>query len=215
MIYQTEQQLREKIEPVMPPAAETTFPAWLNALDENLVARGGLRWLLAHTFTGVVWGRRDEDGWHLSDGLNESEADETFPRLNPESLLHLRIFGPKGEIYIWHDGSELRGRAIVDDSEALNEDIHLAEEHILWGTSGEVQGDFTILRDGQQKMMHAFPLPLPDAAFGGFHRPARLQLRHYITRHEATGLARITLTRLYDLAYAESSLKKKEASHGA
>lgn len=215
MNYITEKWLREQMITVEPPKESRSIYDWLNGPDESLLDKGEIRWLLAHTFTGLVWGRREADGWHLSSELNEDSADEIFPRLDTGTVLHLRLFGKKGEIYIWRDGERLRGRAIFDESENLIEAHQQAETHILWGTKGEVKDKFTVLSDGQQKLMHAFPLPLPEQAFGGFHRPARLHLRHYITRHEETGLARIALTRLYDVSYEEPSVKQKEASNGA
>ncbi|MFQ5421546.1 MAG: CRISPR-associated protein Csx19, partial [Anaerolineae bacterium] len=124
----------------------------------------------------------------------------------------MRIFGKKGELFIWRDSDRLRGRAIFDESEQLPPYCQ-TETHILWGTNGQPENGFTILTDGSQRLLHAFPLLVPQEAFGPFRRPTQLLLRHYVTRHEETGMARITMSRLYDLDYEKP--KKKEGKNGS
>ena len=164
-------------------------------------------WLLAQTYAGIVWGRMDEDGWHLSGDLGDE-----YPPLKIDSLLELRIFNPTGEILVWRDGAGLHGRFIADDEEVSLP--HRDETQILWGTRGEPVGNqFTRMTDGDQKLLHAVPLAVPSAAEGPWWRPLRLKVRHYITRDEETGLARITLSRLVNLEVEH--FNRREVGNGS
>lgn len=168
--------------------AESDLTAWLKAQSPDL------NWLLAHTYDGVVWGRRDEEDWHLSSDL----IDES-PPLEREVLEQLRLFGENGELFVWRDDAGLHGRQITDG--AGNETLdYMNETQILWGTFGEkLDNQFTRLEDGAQGLVHAVPLEIPPSAFGNSRRPVRLVVRHYITRDQNTGLGRITRSRLVGL----------------
>lgn len=80
----------------------------------------------------------------------------------------------------------------------------LDEQQILWGTSGEECDTFTLLRDGEQGLRHAVPLTGLAPMFGydgaARRRPVRLRVRHYIDSDRDTGVARLALSRLVDIA---------------
>jgi CRISPR-associated protein (TIGR03984 family) len=164
---------------------------WLNKQPD------GLNWLLAHVYTGVVWGRRADGRWQISSDVSPEE-----PQLEVDSLLELRIFGPPGEVFAWRAPDGLRARGLFEQESSERDLDILEEEQIVWGTQIEKSLDeFTRVSDGQQGLSMLVPLRLPEEAFGQSDnpRPVRLRLRHYVTCHEETGLARITLSRLYDL----------------
>ena len=56
----------------------------------------GLDWLLATTFTDVVWGLKKDGAWQLS------PEGATLPA---DRLLELRAFGPDAEIFVWRDAA--------------------------------------------------------------------------------------------------------------
>ncbi|MCP4419886.1 MAG: TIGR03984 family CRISPR-associated protein [Chloroflexi bacterium] len=149
------------------------------------------KWLLAHTYDGVVWGRW-ADGWQLSSGLIDSS-----PELTADMLLELRLFGPDSELYVWRDGPDLRARTIVDSPG--DEVAYYDEPQLLWGTVGkEVGNGFTKLKDGSQGLAHAVPLDSIDFKDENT-RPVSLYLRHYVEKDAETGLARVTKSRLLKL----------------
>lgn len=159
----------------------------------------GLDWLLATTFTDVVWGLKKDGAWQLS------PEGATLPA---DHLLELRAFGPDAEIFVWRDAAGLRARLRRDGMGDKAYDTY-PEEQLLWGTvrpdvaPGEVPPGFTRLAEGDQGLVHEPPLELDagyfitdeqDKRFG--HRPARLVLRHYVEREAETGLARVVDSRL-------------------
>src|SRR5690606_24322552 len=151
-------------------------------------------WLLAHLYSGVVWGRREADSWKLSSGLVASS-----PPLDASALLQLRVFGDRGEIFVWRSGGQLYAREIVEEGEELRD--CLDEAHVVWGSKGQSLGNgFTRLEDGEEGLVHAVPLPLGAFDARSF-RPVRLHVRHYLVRDDETGLARIGSSRLRTLTY--------------
>lgn len=189
------QRLKSEAKRCDPPAPAADVLQWLADQD------AGLSWLLATTHGVVVWGRKGDDGWRLSDGSRV---------LPGENLLDLRAFGESAEVFVWRDASGLRARRRVDGQG--NELDTLEETQLLWGTEPDPESQphagFFPLRDGEQGLRHAPPLALDesyfvrpagegeeqDAHYG--HRPARLRLRHYIGEDKDTGVARIVDTRL-------------------
>jgi CRISPR-associated protein (TIGR03984 family) len=164
-----------------------------------------LKYLLAHTDDGVIWGRFD--------GGKLTTAEKVFypcnfnvhlPKLRLLTLQQCRIFGKKAEILLWHAGRQWKARLIEyrDTLECIE------ESQVLWGTQkekgtqgedGEIQG-FTLVSDGSQGLKHA--VPLTNIRFSNdkknLYRPIRLVIHHYI-KYDESGVARIYLSRLVDL----------------
>jgi len=177
------EEIRTKIE-AYPIPNDIDLLEWLRKQSDDL------EYLLAHTHSGIIWGRQDETGWVLS-----SDVLEDQPALEAASLQQLRLFNQNKEIFVWQDDTGLNGRQITDGvGDELN---YMDESQILWGTYGKnLDKDFTLLEDGVQGLFHAVPINIPSANFGNNRRPARLVVRHYITRHKETGLGRISYSRL-------------------
>lgn len=176
--------------------------AWLTETS------AGARWLLAHTYSGVVWGRRGEAGWAFSRGAQTNAAAPA-----PAELLMLRAFGPTAEVFVWRVADGLHARRLSDVEGATGEACD--EAQVLWGTKrhSPAAHGFSPLADGEEGLVHAPPLDIPDQLLGGndAHRPARLYLRHYLTRDKKTGLARIEDSRLFYVGYVDS----QEAANAA
>jgi len=192
---------RSAITPLTPPDA-VDLRDWLAQAEEGARRDDGLEWLLATTFSEVVWGLKKDGAWRLS------RVGATLPA---DRLLELRAFGPNAEVFVWRDATGLRARRRADDASDEGDDTY-DEEQLLWGTArpdvapGEVPPGFTRLTEGEQGLTHAPPLALDagyfitdedDERFG--HRPARLVLRHYVGRDDATGLARVVDSRLVEV----------------
>lgn len=169
------------------PMSNQTVANWLSGLQTDY------SWLLAHSYGGVVWGVFAANEWQLSDQFHPPALP-----FNGATVTQLRVFGQRGELFVWRDerglhGSELREVAERGDETAVKHEF-VDETQILWGTAILKQNDhFTLLTDGQQELNHAFPMKLKTVAN---HRPARLRLRHYLVRDSKSGLARISHSRL-------------------
>ncbi|MEZ4644804.1 MAG: CRISPR-associated protein Csx19 [Chloroflexota bacterium] len=177
----------QKVQTEMATAKKLTLPMadWLSKQGSPF------RWMLAHTFDGVIWGRLEASNWVLSSGMIPGS-----PQLNQAALLELRLFGEKGEAYVWRDGADLYYRTILDGNGASYD--YYDETCILWGTTSKpAKNDFTILSDGVQGLRHAVPfkITMPE----GNSRLAKMVMRHYIERHKETGLAHIKMSRLQAL----------------
>lgn len=188
--------IRSKVERLTTPAAADDLQQWLAETEGGARRDAGLEWLLATTFSEVVWGLKKDGAWRLS------RVGATLPA---DRLLELRAFGSEAEVFVWRDATGLHARRLADG--AGEEMDTFCEEQLLWGTESDPHGKaaagFTPLRDGEQGLRHAPPLALDagyfitdedDERFG--HRPARLVLRHYVDRDDATGLARVVDSRL-------------------
>lgn len=176
-----------------------------------------LQYLLAHADDGVIWGRVDKKG-HLQtsydalhaakarekwDGPRIAAARQSLPPLRIETLQQARLFGKKGELYIWKDGDGAwNGRLIanVKDKETADWTDYFDEPQLLWGTHGTpLAHKFTLLEDGAQGLRHAVPLRLKldeDPKTFGETRPPRLLVRHYLTDQ---GFAQVAASRLVAL----------------
>jgi CRISPR-associated protein (TIGR03984 family) len=169
-----------------PEADEPTMQVWL---QEQPV---GLEFLLAHTYDGVVWGRRVKGQWRLS-----SELGQPYPQLVASMLQTLHVFGVDEELFLWRgEDGRLCGRVFQENS-FPSDDVE-DETQILWGNLAQPRGDvFSELQDGRQGLIHAVPLTIHKD--GGKDRPAQLIVRHYIVRDPATGLALKWFSRLVTL----------------
>ena len=167
-------------------------------------------WLLAHAVDGVIWGRLDAGTLTLSGDVYASVS----PKLRNETLLEARLFGANAEVHLWRSGSGFAACRVsdVDQAGALAFD----EIHRLWGTMAEGRKDgFTLLADGREGLRHAFPIDVPNNAFGRTdserYRPAVLRTRHYLD-FDSDGRAVIAASRLVELIVETRGAKKEGAA---
>jgi CRISPR-associated protein (TIGR03984 family) len=196
MISRTIQEIASSVNPLEVPndLDPEPFRVWLTEQAKT----HKLRWLLAHTDCGVIWGAMRDDGLRLS---CEAFADE-FPGvwLDRATLQQGRLFGEDGELLLWQGGQGLQA-ILRRDSAGESTTLYLDEAHLLWGNRkrGEHDDGFILLAEGSQGIVHAPPLENAP----GDKKRAALHVRHYLTEEEATGLLRITASRLVKILEPE------------
>lgn len=146
-------------------------------------ARYGLQYLLAFADDGVIWGC-----WDQQHGLRL--ADSAFPKLKvalrTATLQQIRLFGVKGELFIWRNGNEFACRLIQDDGTTG------VQSYWLWGTAREANDGFSLMVEGTEGLRHAPPLVLPR---GG---RAVLKIKNYLA-YDDQGQAYIAGNRLVEV----------------
>lgn len=154
-------------------------------------------WLLIHADDGVIWGRREPNGNLLlsSDVFDRRNRHPAIAvELRTMTIQQCRVFGRGGELLIWREGPQFRGRAIQDQD---TKDVDLQDEqHLLWGNPVEERQGFSLLEEGQQGPKHAVPIVVPRNC------RASLTVRHYIGRDDH-GQAAVLVSRLLGLGLHE------------
>ena len=172
-----------------------TLPADLRAWLQSRATALGLRWLLAHTDSGVIWGEMRDDGLALS--------SDVFPRpgllLRVETLQQARLFGTAGELLLWRGPDEQWHATLRRDGEGDAGEC-FDEPYVLWGFKEErtPSGGFRELREGAEGIIHAPPLRRTPSE----KKRARLTMRHYL-QYDASGVIRIVAGRLLGLSESE------------
>jgi CRISPR-associated protein (TIGR03984 family) len=171
--------------------------AWLLATVQR--AQLSLRWLLAYTERGVIWGE-------LRDG-QLALSSEAFPAdkrsLRPQTLQQVRMFGEDGELLLFRGpGGDWQHCLRIDTSGAATE--YFDEDYLLWGYNNEQQSPvqqngFIELREGSEGIVHAPPLATMPSA----EKRARLRMRHYLQINPASGLMHVAASRLVKVIEAE------------
>ncbi len=160
-------------------------------------------WLLAHATDGVIWGRlTTENGEKRLDLSCDAGFDEVKTRLDFNTLEQARLFNESGEIRVWRTGNDFEARWIEDKADA----DYFDDPYLLWGTQATPSPDknFTLLRDGQEGLLHAVPGDWPNLHFSGMNRPLALLIRHYIA-YDEMGQAYIALSRLVKITMKEEN----------
>ncbi len=178
------------VEPVTLPA---DLRVWLQTRAETL----GLRWLLAHTDSGVIWGELRDSELALS--------SDAFPRpglrLRGETLQQARLFGAAGEVLLWRGPDEQwQATTRLDGTGEAGE--YFDEAYVVWGFKEErtLCDGFRELREGAQGIIHSPPLQRTPSNT----KRAHLTMRHYL-QHDTNGLIRIVAGRLLGLSEAKVS----------
>ena len=175
----------------LPNFQNTSLSSWFVEQAAQRYGKADKVFLLAHADDGVIWGRIENGQLKL--------AGNFFPEVTVElrllTLQQARLFNPQGELFIWRgaNNNEWCGRFLCD-ADGNKEDL-IDECHHLWGTASEPPGSkdgFTLMRDGQQGLLHAPPISLKRDERAG------LQVRHYID-YDEQGQAYIALSRLVDV----------------
>jgi CRISPR-associated protein (TIGR03984 family) len=159
-----------------------------------------LRWLLAHAYDGVIWGRYDESDGLITSAQAQEPEEHIAPLLRLETLLQCRLFGPAGELLIWKQDDHWQTRLLLESQHGSTPPID--EYQVLWGTRAASRAhDFSLLTEVRQNgMQHIVPIAssdLNDAVLR--NRRLRLLVRHYLDEDTTTGDVRIALSRLVEL----------------
>lgn len=156
-----------------------------------------LRWLLAHADDGINWGYIENDQLKLSYDCYPDYA----PPLRATTLQQVRLFGDKGELYLWPDEHGWRGR-FLDGSRDDTVEEQYEVQYLLWGTTQEDSKDgFLLLTDGQEGLRHALPLPA-DVTFHDQETYLALTVRHYLS-YDEDGQAYVAASRSVKLITVE------------
>lgn len=181
------------------PAKVTPLPIEMDNLTqwfEKQAEEHGLVYLLAHADDGVIWGRVENGKLKLAG----SSFAEVNVALRAVTLQQARLFSGVGELLIWRgEANEWHGRFVMDvPASSEGKDYYeecIEETHWLWGTASVPPGPqdgFTLMREGQQGLLHAPPIELKrDERVG-------LWVRHYLV-YDDQGQAYIALSRLVKL----------------
>jgi len=158
-----------------------------------------LRWLLAHCDDGVVWGRHDATAWRLS----SEPFPDISPRMAPNSVQQLRLFGPACELLFWRVDGGFCGRMLTHGPDSAEGSLHPeVQEYLLVGDRvvQPAREGFTVVGDGRGSR-HAVPLSCPESEFPAQPRrhPLRLKVWHYFTADSESGLVRVVASRLADV----------------
>lgn len=184
----TSDQCRYHVESVpIPPQAE--LAAWL--IEQARQYR--LRWLLAHTTAGIMWGELRDNELHFS---HKAFPPAVSMSLHWQSLQQARLFAPAGEVLLWHDGQQWRATRQWDEPGSTT--TYLEEPYLLWGysrdrTAPDVNDGFYLLKEGRRGIQHAPPVNASET-----HRAA-LSVRHYLQEEADSGALYIVASRLVAL----------------
>lgn len=156
-------------------------------------------WLLAHASNGVIWGRlTSEDGKKRLTLSSKAGFEELKAELDYETLEQARLFNETGELHLWRTPEgRFEARWLTDGP---TQD-HINQPYLLWGTKiVKRQNGFTLVRDGQEGLLHAVPGEWPLEIFDKKERkrPLALMVRHYI-KYDEMGQAYFAASRLVRL----------------
>jgi CRISPR-associated protein (TIGR03984 family) len=166
----------------------------------------GSGWLLAHATDGVIWGKLMSVGGKKELSLSsDAELEGIHTELDILTLEQARLFNEAGEFRVWRTENGFDARWITDGP-----DIDCIDQpYLLWGTDiVDVKTGFTLVRDGQEGLLHAVPGDWTHAGFDGIDRPLALIVRHYI-QYDEMGQAYFAASRLVRL---EETKEVKDAA---
>ena len=153
-----------------------------------------LVWLLAHADDGINWGMVQDSKLTVSGDLYPSYA----PLLRVETLQQVRLFGERGELYLWQADGVWQGRFLAGSADQTQE--ILTAEYLLWGDKwGDEdtlapQSGFVLLADGVEGLRHAPPLP-QGQDFDPTKQQLSLQVAHHVA-YDEDGQAYVAASRL-------------------
>jgi len=162
--------------------------AWLNWLKGSgppSTETHGVRFVLAHSDSGVTWGYLDDQGqWKLGSAIDPGLC----PMPTAQSLHELRLFGNAAEVLIWRGDNELQGRIIADDGIVCGSSDPLCPMN-----EGRcLRGECREMREGFKRYVDAGGAQhLAPESF-----PVEFSVRHYFEQDASTGAVRIAATRL-------------------
>ncbi|HXK58581.1 MAG TPA: CRISPR-associated protein Csx19 [Acidobacteriota bacterium] len=200
------------IEPLSPEACEQIL-GWVAGGAQMPESHDGLRWLLAHCYDGVTWGKRENSHWRLS----STSFPDLCPIVSKDNLLEMRLFGEEGEIMIWRSEKGFLGRRLADQQEQIDEAIRPEDEiRILLGD--RLVPDLPNPRDGFSRVataggtQQAVPVECTKDDFCGGRWPLCLTVRHYFEENPETGAVRVAATRLVNVFKVDVSRRCTDAS---
>ncbi len=194
-----------RIEPLSPERIPAAFAEdegrRLVKLATDHLGADGIRYALIHLDDGVLWG--SVDGAKLS---VPDPNDDWTPKLRSVTVQQCRVFGDRGELFIWREAeNRWRGRVVIEGGDT---DIAMFEEpQILYGDTAH-DGDerrelppppakpgFTAIYEFKKGtgIRQIVPIDATDAMERG--ERVTLTVRHYL-KPDDDGQARFFCSRL-------------------
>lgn len=111
---------------IIPPDFAESNGGWLVENTAELLESDKIGYVLIHADDGVLWGR-------IEDGrLVTPSRDEWVPELRSKTVQQCRVFGSKGELFIWRESEGIwNGRLLIEDGTAYRSKERRA---ILYGS---------------------------------------------------------------------------------
>lgn len=158
---------------------------------EGKAKEHNLTYLLVHADDGIIWGKMQNGGMHLSKGVYG-------PELRSMTIQTAYLFGESGELFLWKNDNMSWNARLVEDGlkEGDSKKIEYYDEcHLMWGDTIDKNKDgFALLRQGSEGLRHAPPL---DIKSNNICYP-KLKLRHYLN-YDEDGQAYIKFSRLVSI----------------
>ncbi len=193
MTKQFKQPAEPRIEPLekIPADFAADKGQWLVETAAGFLGAGGVSYALIHADDGVLW------GLVTGNQLTVPLPGDWTPALRSTTIQQCRIFGDKGELFIWREAEDQwRGRVVIEDTNVAYEKIE--EAQILYGNHVNslhaVPAGFTPIFEKTTGIRQIVPVAITQDQFDKGKR-VTLIVRHYLTADQE-GQAVITLSRL-------------------
>ena len=163
---------------------------WLTQWAQQLASADETVYVLIHADDGVLWGKI------IDATVVTAPADPWVPTLRTKTVQQCRVFGSRGELFIWREAEDRwHGRVLIE--EAANY-CTIEEEQVLWGEMAKAStSSFTPLFEEGEGMHQVVPLIVTQAQVHAQHR-VFLSVRHYLSEDD-DGQSRIVYSRLNGL----------------
>lgn len=171
---------------------------WLVETAAGFLGAGGIRHALIHADDGVLW------GLVTGNQLTIPDSSDWTPALRSTTIQQCRIFGDKGELFIWREAEgQWRGRVVIEDTNVVYEKIE--EAQILYGnrvnSSQAAPAGFTPIFEKTTGIRQIVPKQVTDQDFDN-GKCVILTVVHYLDA-DSDGQARYFCSRLKDINVAK------------
>jgi CRISPR-associated protein (TIGR03984 family) len=190
---------RPKLTPFPPDGIPASFAndsgEWLANRAAGFSTSGQSVFALIHMDDGVLWGRV-ENGQVITPPSND-----WTPQLRSRTIQQCRVFGTKGELFIWREADNTwRGREVIEDDDFTDEPIR--ESQILFGDRVDTDKErsqnllptFTPIIEVTTGIRQIVPITVTPADFQNRWR-VTLSVLHYLSE-DGEGQTRILCSRL-------------------
>lgn len=167
---------------------------WLADRTIGFATSGQSVYALIHADDGVLWGRIDN-------GQIITPSNDWTPQLRHRTIQQCRIFGTKGELFIWREAESVwRGREVIEENNVDYQPI--PESQILYGDRVDTDKDrsqnlppnFTPIIEVKTGIRQIVPLAVTSSDFQNKWR-VTLSVLHYLGE-DTDGQTRIVCSRL-------------------
>jgi CRISPR-associated protein (TIGR03984 family) len=172
---------------------------WLVICAANHLGAANVRYALIHLDDGVLWGRVEGDKLILP------RPGDWTPKLRSVTVQQCRLFGDKGELFIWRESEgRWRGRVVIEEGENYDPIIEpqvlngnrvyrneTEQARRVWAT---VPNGFTPIIELETGMHQIVPIEISERDFEANKR-AFLTVYHYLSPDD-DGQAKFFCSRL-------------------